>query len=107
MGKVCNERGQLDLHGMTGAVSNALLDITMCDFTDGERFIRDLHVITGQGHHSGIDGPVLIESTRAFLREQFDPPFEIDEVRGNTGMFVVRAAAIERWVEGVTGVVWW
>ena len=96
MYQVWNPRGELDLHDYSAAASNAILDLTMSEFSDGERPIADLSVITGQGHGSA-DGPVLVESTRAFLREQFE--LEITEVPSNPGMFVVKAAAIQAWVD--------
>ena len=45
---------------MSAAVSNALLDVTMHEFAEGGRSLADLTVITGQGHGSGSEGPVLI-----------------------------------------------
>ena len=91
--------GILDLHGMTAAVSNALLDMTMHDFAEGRRRLANLTVITGQGQHSGSEGPVLIDSTRAFLTEQFDPPLKITEDPSNPGSFVLNVATIRNWVE--------
>jgi len=81
-------------------VRRALLDMTMHEFSEGSRAIADLTVITGQGHGSASRGaaPVLMDSTRAFLTEGFDPSIRIDEVPGNPGAFVVPAAAIRKWV---------
>ena len=84
---------------MSAASANAVLDMTLHEIASGERSLGDLSVITGQGRRSGSEGPVLMHSTRAFLREQFDPPLEITDIPSNPGRFLLEATTIQNWVE--------
>jgi len=99
MYEVWNRQGMLDLHNLTAAVTKALLLNVLYEYAEGERTISDLTVITGQGHGSGSEGPVLPAATRTFLTEGIDPPLEITDVPSNPGIFVVTEAAIRNWVE--------
>ena len=96
---VWNKKGELDLHDMSAAAANAVLDVILHEIASGERAIGDLTVITGRGRRSGSEGPVLMHSTREFLREQFDPSLEITDIPDNPGRFVLEATTIQNWVE--------
>ena len=82
----------------SAAVARVILYHTLLEYAEGSRKIADLAVVTGQGHGSGDDGPVLPTSTRQFLTEEMDPALEIRQVPSNPGMFVVPAASIQQWV---------
>ena len=99
--RVWNSRVGLDFHmagGCPAAVARVILHHTLLEYAEGSRKIADLAVVTGQGHGSGDDGPVLPISTRQFLAEEMDPALEIWEVPNNPGRFVVPAASIQQWV---------
>ena len=84
--------------GCPAAVARVILHHTLLEYAEGSRKIADLAVVTGQGHGSGDDGPVLPISTRQFLAEEMDPALEIWEVPNNPGRFLVPAASIQQWV---------
>ena len=80
-------------------MARVILYHTLLEFADGSRQIADLAVVTGQGHGSGSDGPVLPTATRQFLTEEMQPPLQIEEVPSNPGRFLVSRGSIEAWVQ--------
>ena len=94
----------MDLHlpfedltgGCSAALARALLYHTLHECAEGSRMIVTITVVTGQGHGSGSEGPVLPAATRKFLLEDCRPPLAVSEVKGNPGRFILRAKEIER-----------
>ena len=89
-------RSSTDTDGFPPAVARALLYHTLRECAEGSRVIADISVVTGQGHGSGSEGPVLPAATRKFLLEDCRPPLAVNEVKGNPGMFILRAEEIDR-----------
>lgn len=90
-----------DLHDMTISVScmllsDALLKLTLAGNRNKPQH-NDIIVVTGQGHGSGVDGPVLQKEVPDFLKKQGGPA--ITPMKNNPGCFMITKVSLEKWMK--------